>query len=124
MGRRERLRARQLPTATVTLPDPSGGVDEVFELRALSADEWEVLVAEHPPTEAQATRGASWDVTTFRPALLAACVLTPDGEEPLTAEDWTDLASSGAMAAGEVNLLYGTALELNDRSPLASVGKG
>ena len=124
MGRRERLRARQLPTKPVRLLDPSGGPDELFELRALPPDEWEILVDEHPPTEEQRARGDSWNVLTFRPALLAACVLTPDGEEPLTAEDWAELAAGRGMAAGELNLLYGTALDLNDRTPRDDVGKG
>lgn len=124
MGRRERLRARQLPTESVRLPDPGGGPDEVFELRAIPPDEWEELLSEHPPTEEQAEKGETYNPTTFRPALLERCVLTPDGEEPLTAEDWADLSASRNLAPGEFIRLYNTAYALNDRSPLVVVGKG
>jgi hypothetical protein len=124
VGRRDRLRARQLPTETIRLPDPAGGADEVFELRGLSPDEWETLVAEHPPSDDESALGAQWDVTTFRPALLAACVLTPEGDEPLTAQDWAELAAGTTFAPGEFTLLFHAALELNDRTPLAGLGKG
>lgn len=124
MGRRDRMRARQLSTATIRLPDPQGGPDEVFEFRALEPDVWEVLVGKHPPSEEDAAKGAGWDVTTFRPALLEACIVTPEGEEPLTAADWAELATTRSIAPGELNLLYSTALEINDRTPLAVVGKG
>jgi hypothetical protein len=121
---RERLLARQLPSEVVTLPAVGGGEPERIELRAIPADVWEALVAAHPPTGEQAEQGADWNVATFRPALLALTVVTPEGEEPLTEADWAQLASSGAMSIGELTLLFNVAVALNDRSPLASVGKG
>lgn len=124
MSLRERLLARQLPSEVVTLPAVGGGEPERIELRAIPADVWEALAAAHPPTAEEAEQGADWNISTFRPALLALSVVTPEGEEPLTESDWGQLATSGAMAAGELTLLFNVAVALNDRSPLASVGKG
>lgn len=124
MSLRERLLARQLPSEVVILPGAGGGEPERIELRAIPADVWEALVAAHPPTKEQREQGAEWNTATFRPALLALSVVTPDGEEPLTEKDWGQLTTSGAMAAGELTLLFNVAVSLNDRSPLASVGKG
>ncbi len=125
MSLRERLRARQLPREIVTLPPAvEGGEPERIELRALPPDEWEALVGLHPATEGQAAQGAGWNVATFRPALLAASVVTPDGEEPLSEQDWAELVATGSMTIGELNVLLRVAIALNDRSPLVSVGKG
>lgn len=78
----------------------------------------------HPPTEGQLEQGAEWNIATFRPALLGVAVCTPDGEEPLTAQDWAELTASGAMTIGELNALFSVAVSLNDRAPMMTVGKG
>ena len=124
MSLRDRLRARQLPTQTVTLPSGDDGDDEQITLRALPAPEWEALVALHPASAEDQAKGAGWDVTTFRPALLAAAVVTAEGDEPLSEQDWAELIALGVMTAGEVNLLFNTACVLNDRAPDLSLGKG
>lgn len=124
MSLRDRLRARQLPTRVVALPGTAGEPDEEITLRALPAAEWEALIGLHPPSPLEVERGAAWDVATFRPALLAAAVVSPEGEEPLTAEDWAELIGTARMTAGEINLLFNTACMLNDRAPDVSVGKG
>lgn len=127
MSQRGRLRARQLPTAVVRLPAAEeGGEPEEIRLRALPPVRWDELVAAHPPTAEQEARGDMWNAVTFRPALLAASVLTPPEEkdDALTEADWAEAADQGWMNIGELVLLFDTALELNDRSPLVSVGKG
>lgn len=126
MSRRDRLQARQPPTVAVTLaPTEDGAEPEVVELRAIPPNEFEALADEHPPTAEQEARGAAWNSATFRPALLEACVITPDGEDPLTAADWADAAASGWMTIGELNSLFDCALELNaGRWPSARTGKG
>lgn len=123
MSQRDRLRARELPRETVTLPG-AGEEVERFELRAIPPQEWEALVGLHPPTEAQQKAGDLWNVATFRPALLAVTVAAPEGEDPLSEADWADAAAQGWMTIGELNTLLGVAISLNDRSPLVSVGKG
>jgi hypothetical protein len=120
---RDRLRARQLPTSVVVLAGTAGEPDETITQRALTASEWEALVGLHPPATADAARGAAWDVATFRPALLAASVVSPEGEEPLSEQDWAELIATARMTAGEVNALFNGACLLNDRAPDVTVGK-
>lgn len=122
---RDRLRARTLPTAVVTLqPAQEGDHPEEITLRGLTPDVYEALIEAHPPTDEQRAKGAAYDFRPFRAALLAACVTTPDGEEALTEQDWDELATSGVMAAGEINQLFEAAIYVNNRNPLARVGKG
>lgn len=113
---RERLAAAQ--AALDALPV------ETFQLRCLPPEQWEELISEHPPTEAQRKQGWQWDTETFRPALLAASVMVPEGEKGLTELDWRQLAAHGLLAAGELELIYGTAVALNSRQPQVSTGKG
>lgn len=124
MGRLERLRARRRPSVPFELAAGPGGETEQLELRALLPQQWDELVEAHPPTPEQATLGALWDLTSFRPALIAESVVTPAGEEPLSAADWADLATGGHITGPEYNRLFNVCYELNDRSPQVSVGKG
>lgn len=98
-----------------------GGDPEPLELRALPADEFEQLMAEHPPTAEQREAGTPWNEATFRPALMSRSEVPLDGEEPLSWEDWAQLLS--VLPFGEVRELYDTALALNDRAPAAELGK-
>jgi|GEM_PF-4153497 len=123
MSLRDRLRARQLPSQIVTLAAADNGAAEQIQLRALPAADWEALVQLHSPSEQDAARGAAWDVHTFRPALLAASVVTDAGEDPLSEQDWADLIAGHWMTAGEVNTLFNVACTLNDRTPDVSLGK-
>lgn len=167
MSLREQLRARQLPTAVVSIPaDPVGhaaaereveaatralqlvqvrgdaDVDAhrarvdaaeaaldtspvvTFTMRCLPVTDWEALVEAHPASDEQRKAGWQWDPAAFRPALLAAAVVVPDGEQGLTVRDWQLLADEGQVAVGEMDLLFGTAVQLNTRSPQVSTGKG
>lgn len=94
------------------------------DMRALAAADWEALVEAHPPSDEQRSRGADVNMASFRPALLAASVVVADGDQGLTEVEWAELAGSGQVAAGELELLFGTAVTLNTRSPQVSTGKG
>jgi hypothetical protein len=91
-------------------------------LRTLPPPEWEALVELHPATEEQP--GMQWNAATFRPALLAACAVTPDGEDPLTAEDWGQVVKDGRLTTGEYVALCNAAITLNLRAPASAVGNG
>jgi len=92
-------------------------------LRTLPPPEWEALVELHPATEDQQGRGMQWNPATFRPALLAACVVPPEDEpEPLTAEYWEGVVKAGELGAGEYNMLVNSAVALNLRTPASAVG--
>lgn len=96
---------------------------EVVEvhLTALAPAVWEELVDAHPPTDVDAARGHQWDVRTFRPALLAAAVVVPEGDE---VPDWDLMAKDGALTAGELTGLFEAAVMLNVRGLAVAVGKG
>jgi hypothetical protein len=106
----------------------AAALDEVptrrLTLRALPADVWDELVEAHPPTDEERAKGASWAVKTFRPVLIAASVQAEAGEEPLSAEEWTDAVSAGHLTLGELNRLFDEAISLNGRAPRVSTGKG
>lgn len=114
MSLRGRLRARQLPQTTVALwhDGEQGAEPPTVVVRALPADEYEALVAAHPPT----VRGAAFDRRTFAPALLAACVDDGDGD-PLSASGWAHVLANGPLSAGEVGELFEAARRVNDRKP-------
>lgn len=125
MSLRQRLTAKLLPERTVTLPPlEEGGAPDVVTVRALAAPEWDALLQLHEPTDEQAKAGWAWDLATFRPALLAACVVSPADEgEPLDADDWAQLLAT--MPFGDRELLWGAALDANEnRWPDADQGKG
>lgn len=94
---------------------------EYVTIKALPAAEMEAIVSANPPTDEQKRQQPTlnWNPETFLPAILAATV-----EGPETTEDWTEMIRSGELVMGEVNTLVMTALELNDRSPSVSLGKG
>lgn len=101
------------------------GVDvETFVLRCLPPPEWEALKALHPPNDQQQRNGMEWNVATFRPALLAACVVPPEGERGYSEDDWVEFAKDGRVSVGEQDLLVGTAVLLNTRAVQLSLGKG
>jgi hypothetical protein len=93
-------------------------------LRTLPPPEWEALVELHSATQEQQEQGHRWNPTTFRPAVLAACVVPEDGEQPLTAEEWEQIVKDGQLAAGEYNALFTAAVNLNLRAPASAVGNG
>lgn len=94
---------------------------ERVTLRALPPSDWEALVEAHPPPKEKLDAGAAWNVSTFRSALLAACVVVPDGEEP---PDWEELTREGHLTAAELNMLFDAAIGVNARAPQVSTGKG
>jgi hypothetical protein len=116
----EQLEARRLPTEQIDLPVGDGDTLTV-EVRALPPVEWEALIGLHPPPEADQGR-LMWHEPTFRPALLAACVVAPDGTQR-DEQWWAGLWKAGTVTAGELNSLYYTAVRLNQQGPQARVGK-
>lgn len=110
------LAAHEIRLAQVAAELDAADVVEVH-LTALPPDQWEALVAEHPPLSEDLARGAQWDTATFRPALLAASVPPPS-------PDWDVMAKEGHITAGEYDALFDAALALNLRGLQPAVGKG
>lgn len=90
-----------------------------FTVSAIPADDWEDLVAEHPPTADQAKKGWGWNTSTFRPAVLAVA-LSPT----LSEHQWHAVSQSGQIGLGEVDLLFSEVVNLSNRTPRVAVGKG
>lgn len=98
------------------------GFYEFLTIRALPPSEFEELVGAHPASEEQRKKNgpaAVWNIDTFVPALLAACV-----ESDMSADDWAEVTSKGPIATGEVAALFQAALQVNDRTPDEHLGKG
>lgn len=109
---------------SAALVEAQARVDAAYEyvtVRALPASDMELLIESHPPTAKQleADPRVTFNRLTFYPALLAACVETPETEQ-----DWEEIIGSGEMVLGEINTLVNVAMELNDRAPSVSLGKG
>lgn len=126
MSLRQRLQqaADELPERTVTLaPVAEGAEPDVVTVRALPADVWDLLVRDHPPTKEQVDEGWQWNTATFRPALLAACVVSPADEgEPLTEQEWAALLVK--LPFGDRDRLFAAAFDVNDnRWPGDDLGK-
>lgn len=96
---------------------------EELSVSPLSADQYEQLVCEHPPSDELRKTGAQW-APTFVPALLAACIGQGD-PDAMTVEDWAYFASTpSAVVAGEMNELFNACVAANFRTLDAYVGKG
>lgn len=92
---------------------------EPLGLTAMPPQDWDDLIAEHPPPEQFKDR--MWcDPVTFLPAALAAC----SDAEDLTEADWADHVKRGSMAPGEVRALLDDLVMLHDRSPDPDLPKG
>jgi len=97
---------------------------EVLHAVPLAPAEYEALIDAHPPREHEQARNAIWNADTFPPALLAACLLQ-DGEPVMSADEWAAWSKTpGAVASGEYATLVSICVQVNDRSPSVSTGKG
>jgi hypothetical protein len=106
------------------LEEAQAAVDACYEyltVKAIPASEMEALIGAHPATREQleVDPRVTFNRLTFFPALLAACV-----ESTETEEDWAQIIQSGELVLGEINTLVNVAMELNDRSPSVTLGKG
>lgn len=91
----------------------------VFTARCIPPGEWEELAAAHPPTAEQRKQGWQWNVSTFRAALLEVAV-----EPAMSEHQWHAVAETGKVGLGELDLLFGTVVQLNNRQPQVNTGKG
>lgn len=83
--------------------------DEVVLLfRAIGAKEYDDLLAKHPPNAKQKVEGASYNIDTFAPALIAKVCVDPE----MSYEESKSLWDSEEWSRGEVMTLFGNAVEL------------
>jgi len=79
-----------------------------LNLRAIGAQDYDRLVSKHPPTSEQRVEGASYNINTFAPALLAAVVVDPE----MSSKEWEEIWNSPDWNRGEVIDLFSSAAGL------------
>lgn len=109
-------RLKNKPRATtefsIYLLNEDGGKDEVtLKYQAIGAQAYDKLVAKHPPKPEQRAEGASFNMDTFAPALIAACCLEPE----MSGEDAKAIWTSDDWSRGDLMVLFRNAVELNNR---------
>lgn len=94
---------------------------EPLRLVALPPEEYEALLASHPPTEEQRKKDsdAMWNGDTFPFALIAVTV-----EGDMSEDDWREMHKEGRLNIGEFHRLFLECLEVNNRAANPSLGKG
>lgn len=98
---------RRTVTFSVNTVDEDGTEVAVrMRLRAISQTDFDDLVEANPPTAKQRQRGASYNIDTFAPALVAACSVEPK----LTVEQAKALKDSPDWSGGEFGDIYGRAM--------------
>lgn len=126
VGRAEAAHGQESPEAVAAraeVEDARQGLAEAsyrIRFRNLPPDEFEALVAAHPPTKAQQDEGDMWDRTTFTPALLAACAVDSD----MTEKDWTDELARPSWSRADRDQVFMAALTANVLPRSVTVPKG
>ena len=110
---------------TKTALRTNGAVKFVF--KGLSPKKWDLLLAEHAPTDIQRARAKAdgEDTLPFNPdtypmAVIRACIVEPkmDGDE---LEEWL---TDGSFNAAEIQELFGKAVGANQSRRILDLGKG
>jgi len=94
------------------LTDDEGRKHEVtLKYQAIGMREYDKLVSKHPPKPDQRAEGASFDMDSFAPALIAAVCVEPE----MSLKDAQDIWGSPAWSRGDLMVLFRNAVELNNR---------
>jgi hypothetical protein len=107
---KNKRRARS--TFTLFLADEDGEQQELeLTFQAIGARDYDKLVSKHPPKAEQRVEGASFDIDTFAPALIAKCSVEPE----MTEKDAKEIWDSPDWSRGDLMVLFRQAVELNNR---------
>lgn len=105
-------KSRAKETFSIYLTDDEGEQQEVqLTFQAIGAIEYDKLVAKHPPKAEQRVEGASFNIDTFAPALIARCSLEPE----ISMKDAEEIWNSPEWSRGDLMVLFRRAVELNNR---------
>ena len=96
-------------SSVVKLTTDEGDLEVEVKAKSLSFKAYDALLGEHPPTDEQKKKNASYNVDTFAPALLAACLVEPT----LTDEEAAELWVSPEWSKGELSDLFLFCVDLN-----------
>jgi hypothetical protein len=105
-------KSRAKHTFSLYITNGTGEQQEAkITFQALGSRDYDKLVSKHPPKADQRVEGASFDIDTFAPALIAACSLDPE----MSAEDALEIWQSDSWSRGDLMVLFRNAVELNNR---------
>jgi hypothetical protein len=90
------------PARRKELSIPVGDRVLTVSLVAIGADEYDELLAAHPPTKEQRVEGNSYNPDTFAPALIAECAAEPK----LSLEQTTAIWKGSTWSRGELRDLF------------------
>lgn len=110
----DQLKGKKSSTSefSLYLPDDEGGqVELTMKYRAIGSVEYDKLVSKHPPKPEQRVEGASFNIDTFAPALIARVSVEPE----MTLKDAEDIWNSPDWSRGDLMVLFRNAVELNNR---------
>lgn len=82
-----------------------------MKFQSIGAVAYDRLIAKHPPKAEQRVDGASYNMDTFAPALIAACSLEPE----MTPSDANEIWNSDDWSRGDLMVLFMKAVDLNNR---------
>ena len=86
-------------------------VEVTLKYQAIGAVEYDKMVAKHPPKSEQRLDGASFNIDTFAPALIARSSVDPE----MTEKDAQEIWNSPDWSRGDLMVLFRHAVELNNR---------
>lgn len=89
--------------------------------KAIGAQAYDKLVSKHPPKAEQRVEGASFNIDTFAPALIAACSVDPE----MSPEDAKEIWESEDWSRGDLMVLFRNAVDINNQGfdiPFTALG--
>jgi hypothetical protein len=105
-------KSRAKHTFSLFITNGTGEQQEAkITFQALGSRDYDKLVSKHPPKADQRLEGASFDIDSFAPALIAACSLDPE----MSHEDAVEIWESESWSRGDLMVLFRNAVELNNR---------
>jgi hypothetical protein len=96
---------------TLFLSDDEGQHEVTLMFQSIGAVAYDKLIAKHPPKPEQRVEGASYNMDTFAPALIAACSVEPE----LTVADANEIWNPDDWSRGDLMVLFMKAVDLNNR---------
>lgn len=104
-------KSRAKETFTIYISNEDGPQEVELTFQAIGAKEYDKLVSKHPPKAEQRVEGASFDIDSFAPALIAKVSVEPE----MTEKDAKEIWDSPEWSRGDLMVLFRRAVELNNR---------
>jgi hypothetical protein len=93
---------------TFTIETATGKEEITFLFRAIGSQEYDALLTKNPPKSEQKADGATYNIHTFAPTLLAEVCAEPS----MSKGEWSDIWDSPDWNRGEVMDLFFAAVNL------------